>query len=272
MIKKFKQTIGHEKQKQYFAQVIKNRSLAHAYALVGPSQIGKTTFARDLSEILGAHGVLDLFLHEEAFTIEKARQLQQGLRLKSTSGGYKVAVIAKTEIMTEAAANALLKVLEEPPDHSVIFVITTNFYQLLPTIASRTQKISFQPLSDPEMSQGLVEFNLSSKEGLEILELANGRLGFARELASDAEFLEFYRQAEKSYQVLTQGRLRDGLVASQDLAKLEGEQVNRFLSFAMEKWFVGGQDPEVGRKLSQAYQDLRANLNTKLVLDNLFIV
>jgi len=150
-------------------------------------------------------------------------------------------------------------------------LITRNFHGLIPTISSRVQRVNFQPLSQAEMSEGLQEFNLSSKQGLEILDLAHGRLGFARELAGSQELLEFYRLANVQYETLEKGKAEERLLISQDLSSLEIEQIRQFLVFSMGKWFMSEGSSVLGAKLNQAYQDLDRNLNTKLVLDNLFL-
>ena len=117
--------------------------LAHAYALVGSEHEALTAFALDFARVLGADPILDVFVLEsgEAISVEQARTAAARLAMTPV-GKYKVAVIS-SDLLTEQAANAFLKLLEEPPAKSLIFLTAVNFYNLLPTVASRVQKIMF---------------------------------------------------------------------------------------------------------------------------------
>ncbi|MBI4050358.1 MAG: hypothetical protein HY396_00055 [Candidatus Doudnabacteria bacterium] len=268
----FPNIIGHEKQKKFFLQAAKSGKLAHAYALVGEENIGKATFALDLAKALGADPVFDVFLvdSEQGLEIAEARSLQSRLSL-TPAGRRKAAVISYAERMTLSAANSLLKTLEDPPAHSLLFLTTSNFYGFLPTIMSRIQKVNFTRLSDAEMKEVLKDCELSKERLTQILLLSAGRPGLAKRLAEDEELLKFYDVAKKQYDILEAGKLADRLKTAQELAELEIIEIQNFLKIAMQMWIETAKAKDLGRKLLTAWQDLQYNLNTRLVLDNLFL-
>ncbi|TSA45398.1 AAA family ATPase [bacterium] len=269
----FTKTIGHEKQKEYFRQAIKHNRLAHAYAFVGPEHVGKTLFATELAGMLGGDAVLDFYACDdtEGLTIEKARELQSRLNLSSASGGKKVAVISDAEKMTTEAANSLLKFLEEPPANSMIILVTSNFYGLMPTIASRVQKINFPLNTDGEVQKSIAPLALPEQNAREIILLAMGRVGLALRLGAGAEELEFYKRSAQIYVLAQSGSNVERLKAAQEVAEWEPPRQNDFLKFCMRLWSKNPESAGLGKKLLQSYHDLEYNLNHKLVIDNLFI-
>lgn len=271
----FLKTISHEKQKTLFRQIIENGRLSHAYVFVGPENIGKTTFALDLAQALGADPVLDMvFLdNENGLQIEEARLLQSRLSLTPV-GHLKVAIITPAEKMTLEAGNCLLKTLEEPPAKSLLILITSNFYALLPTVASRVQRINFGPAPTREgLETALQDFDLLEQKKEEIMNFAAGRIGLAKNLASQPDLLKFYREAQSYYELCEKGSLLQRLQAAEKLAALEKKEIETFLRFAMRQWVQGADLLRfpLGEKLQAAWQDLQYHLNLKLLLDNLFL-
>lgn len=259
----FTTTIGHEKQKRLFLRARETGRLAHAYAFAGEEGVGKTTFALECAAIMGAHPILDLIVidSENPISVEETRNLRSRLSL-SPAGKCKAAII-KADMLTEEAASSILKVLEEPPKKAFIFLITANFYSLLPTIASRVQKVMFARLADEEIR--------GSFPDEEIIRLSAGRMGFARRLASDQEFLVFVRTFDSHYQILEQGKLVERLQTAEKIAALETPQIKFFLNHSMRRMSVKGAMPELARKLYTALSDLDFNVNVKLAVDNLFL-
>jgi len=269
----FHKTIGHEKQKEIFRNLAKNQNLAHAYVLAGPENIGKTTFVLDLAEGIGVNPILDLFVFdsENGLSIEEARTLQVRLTRTAVASPCKVAVVTYAEKMTSEAASALLKILEEPPRDSIIFLTTPNFYSLLPTVASRLQRINFGLLSRAEVAEGLKEFNLEPQRLSEIIDFSGGRVGLGRRMASSEEMYNFMKMAADCYQTLEGGTLVFRLKTADKLASMDVLDIEKFLGFAMRKWVGGEGKLQLAEKLQQTYSDLRFNLNPKLLMTNLFI-
>ena len=164
----FHEIRGHEKNIRILARVIKTRRLPHAYLFAGIGGIGKRLTALALSKVLLCSSPdpehcgscadciqVDHHNHPDFLTLEpknnsipidSIRYLRQQLSWKSYRGKYKICIIDDAEKMTTQAQNALLKTLEEPPPHSLIILITPQPYRLLPTIASRCQRLNFEPL------------------------------------------------------------------------------------------------------------------------------
>ncbi|MDP1574385.1 MAG: hypothetical protein Q8L78_05590 [Coxiellaceae bacterium] len=128
--------------------------LSHAYLLSGIAGLGKTNFAIEFASFLlsdrplNTHPDFILIQPEEksrAIKIDQIRELSDKLSRTSHAGGYQVVIISPADSMPIAAANALLKTLEEPQGNVVIFLIDNQAHVLPKTVASRCQKIFFHP-------------------------------------------------------------------------------------------------------------------------------
>lgn len=101
--------------------------------------------------------------------------IQQKLNIMSSQGGYKVMIIWLPEMMNIAAANKLLKILEEPPQKTVFILVSDEPEKLLTTIQSRTQRIDFPPLSESDIRDALMERNaISADDAREIAHISEG--------------------------------------------------------------------------------------------------
>src|SRR3989338_1175719 len=206
--------IGHVKQKKYFANLIKNGSLSHAYLLSGPEMIGKKLFALNLYQILnGRESENDPDFRlitpkiEEGETklyIEDIRDIKKFLSFKVYNGPYKVVVIDDAHRLTTEASNALLKTLEEPSPFSVLFLVTHMPKSLPGTILSRCEEVAFLPARAEEVVEFLKDIrqrrtslwpeklNKSDEEFL--IKISFGRLGFIERLLQGDE-LDFAKKA-----------------------------------------------------------------------------
>ncbi len=151
-------------------------TLSHAYLLAGPEGLAKTEFARELGVALvapcegcgacpecararrGMHPDLHLLEREgDVIRVEQIEPVVADLSLKPFSASRRVWVIPEVEYLHPAAANKLLKSIEEPPSFVVFILVTDRLERVLPTIVSRCQVVEFRPLSDTEVSAYLVE-------------------------------------------------------------------------------------------------------------------
>ena len=116
---------------------------------------------KDVAQALSSGKQIDLSMSDRAkkseITIDDIRDGIQFLGLTSANQNWRVLVIDPADEMNENAANALLKLLEEPPAHSVIFLISHNLGKLLPTIRSRCRQITLQPLSTAQIKSYIAE-------------------------------------------------------------------------------------------------------------------
>lgn len=203
--------IGHETIRAMLTRAIAHERLAHAIIFSGPAHVGKTTVAEWLSRAVlcerptqtrfpcdrcGActsclHGthpdVIMAGIPAEAkeISVEVVRGLRSSLERSAFMQGYQVAVIRDADAMTVEAANSLLKILEEPRGKTLIVLLATNAYRLLPTIRSRAVTIRFAPVPEATIASACRAWGASAEDAATIVALAGGKVGLARQLVED---------------------------------------------------------------------------------------
>ncbi|MEO6971366.1 MAG: DNA polymerase III subunit gamma/tau [Chthoniobacterales bacterium] len=158
----FDDLVGQTHVTRTLKNAVEQNRLAHAYLFVGPRGIGKTSIARILAKALNCiHGTtitpcgecdsckeitggnsLDVLEIDGASNngVEQVRELRDNVRYAPTKGKYKIYIIDEVHMLTSQAFNALLKTLEEPPEHVKFIFATTEPQKVLPTILSRCQR------------------------------------------------------------------------------------------------------------------------------------
>lgn len=199
--------VGHEWAVELLQRAVATGQLSHAYLLTGPPQVGKTTLARACAQALlctaedppcgqctacrkvqqSTHPDLHIIVPQRAnLLIDQVRELQRQAALSPVEARYKVFILRQIERATAPAANALLKTLEEPPPHVVLFLTLTQGEQTLPTVASRCQQLTLRPLPVAQVAQALQERWQVPPERAELLaRLSQGRLGWAVTMLRD---------------------------------------------------------------------------------------
>lgn len=141
----------------FFKKAKESGSLAHGYLFWGPEDKEKMEVALWLGKILeiGDFDILRIVTGEEKkeISINQIRAAKRHLNLSPFSGLYKLAIINEAEKMNSEAANALLKILEEPHRNTILILITCEPESLPKTIISRLQEIRFQPISLNQVSK-----------------------------------------------------------------------------------------------------------------------
>ena len=151
--KKFSEIIGQNHISQALSNAIKLDRVAHAFIFSGPRGVGKTSTARilaqELNNIKDLSDSIDIIEMDAASNrgIDEIRNLRESVQYAPTSGKYKIYIIDEAHMLTKEAFNALLKTLEEPPDHVIFILATTELYKMPETIISRTQRYDFRRLT-----------------------------------------------------------------------------------------------------------------------------
>jgi DNA polymerase-3 subunit delta' len=152
-----------------------------------------------------------------------ARKMIQTLSLMSFEGGYKIMLIWAPEYLHPSAANALLKIIEEPPAKTIFLLVTSQADQLLTTILSRTQKILVRAFTDEEVSSHLVETGkCEAKAAAQIAMLADGNLREAYLLIDQVED-QTVRQLRDWFRLCATKNLKELFLLSEDFHKADKE-------------------------------------------------
>ena len=221
--------LGHEHTERELRRLAEGGRLPHALLLTGPRGIGKATLAFRLTRFLLAQpadradsglvvdpasnafrrvasgGHADLLTVERAYDprrrrlrsdiiVEDVREISGFMRLTAAEEGWRVVIVDGAEEMNRNAANALLKILEEPPHRALLLLISHSPGQLLPTIRSRCRRCPLAALPQPLVVELLERYRtgLESSEAEALARLAGGSIGRAIELG-DAGGLALYR-------------------------------------------------------------------------------
>jgi DNA polymerase-3 subunit delta' len=150
-------------------------------------------------------GPADLLVVERAYdprrrrlrgeiVVEETREIASFLRLTPAEGGWRVVIVDGADAMNRSAANALLKILEEPPRQALLLLVAHNPGRLLPTIRSRCRRVAIPPLLPSVVSQLLASYqpDLAQAQSAALVSLADGSIGRALELA-EAGGVELYQ-------------------------------------------------------------------------------
>nr|WP_294936750.1 DNA polymerase III subunit gamma/tau [uncultured Flavobacterium sp.] len=163
----FKDVVGQQAITNTLLNAIENNHLASALLFTGPRGVGKTTCARILARKINQEGYDDPY-EDFAFnvfeldaasnnSVDDIRNLIDQVRIPPQTGKYKVYIIDEVHMLSQAAFNAFLKTLEEPPRHAIFILATTEKHKIIPTILSRCQIFDFKRITVKDAKEHLAE-------------------------------------------------------------------------------------------------------------------
>jgi DNA polymerase-3 subunit gamma/tau len=271
----FDDVLGQDHVVQTLKNAIQQRRLAHAYLFVGPRGTGKTSTARILAKAMNcvqgptptpcgvcdscreiALGIsLDVLEIDGASnnSVDQVRELRDNVRFAPVRGRYKVYIIDEVHMLTQQAFNALLKTLEEPPQHVVFVFATTEPHKVLPTILSRCQRFDLHRIPPRIIAEHLnyiakqEGIALSAAAGNAIATAADGGLRDAESMLD--QLVAFCGTSIDEQQVLEVF----GLTAEQVVLDLSQAIITRESTKALH--LIHGQQ-EAGKDLSKLLADL----------------
>lgn len=153
----FKDVVGQQAITNTLLNAIERNHLAQALLFTGPRGVGKTTCARILAKMINSDGneqededfAFNIFELDAASnnSVDDIRNLTDQVRIPPQVGKYKVYIIDEVHMLSQAAFNAFLKTLEEPPKHCIFILATTEKHKIIPTILSRCQIFDFKRIT-----------------------------------------------------------------------------------------------------------------------------
>ncbi|WP_119458695.1 DNA polymerase III subunit delta' [Rhodospirillaceae bacterium SYSU D60014] len=265
--------LGQEPAETALLQVWRSERMPHAWLLTGPRGIGKATLAYRFARLVladgglfGAGGDLQLDPQDPVFrrvasgghpdlltaersiddkgrlrtriTVEDVRKIGSFLRLTPAEGGWRVVIVDCADEMNPSAANALLKILEEPPKNALLLLVSHAPGGLLPTIRSRCRRLPLRPLPDPTVVELLGRYrpDLADQDRTVLAGLAEGSIGRAVDLAAEGG-IDLYREVAGLLLSLPnlEGTRLHGL--GDRFAKQGGETAFRTATDLLGRWF-----------------------------------
>ena len=211
----FSEIVGHEQIKEHMQAAIRDKKPFHAYLFQGEEGVGKEALARTFAAGLQCQSesadkpckecvscrqmesgnqpdVIWVTREKASLGVDEIReQLCNTMDIKPFSSPYKIYLVPEAEKMIEAAQNALLKTIEEPPEYGIVILMTSNISALLPTIQSRCLTMEFRPLSTAVVESYVKEHcQVPDYQARASAAFAQGNLGKAMRYAKSEDFIE----------------------------------------------------------------------------------
>ena len=211
--------VGQSDAVQLISEQIKNSNLSHAYLFSGPRGVGKTSLARIIATTIGCDPVFDITEIDAAShnKVDDVRELNDSVNFIASSPGKKrVFILDEVHMLSNAASNAFLKTLEEPPEHVIFILATTEPERVIETIRSRTTQIAFKRIKNADVITSLEKISKAEKIKLskDVLEyIANQSDGSLRDAINlfEQTFSTFGNKAtmEQLYSILGKVTITD---------------------------------------------------------------
>jgi DNA polymerase-3 subunit delta' len=263
--------VGHEDAVGLLSKSLEKGMLSHAYLFVGPPQVGKTTLAISLAQAVncleapserpcgecnqchriavGQHPdvqTIVLTANQDGSAIrreigiDQVRDVQHSAILKPYDARYRVFIFQEAASLSSEASNALLKLMEEPPESVLFLLLTTNGGAIFPTIISRCQWIGLNNLAIESIAQELQQsLGTPAKEAFDLARLSKGRIGWALEAAREPQIVEDYAAELERVASLLDETLEERFAYAEGMAVLYASNRNKAmdqLKIAVSWW------------------------------------
>ena len=265
--KTFDDVYGQQIVVQTLKNVIKNNKLTHAYLFVGPRGTGKTSIAKIFAKTINclhpedglscekcdicisnnSNENVDIIEMDAASNngVDEIREIRNHITLLPTVSKYKIYIIDEVHMLTTGAFNALLKTLEEPPEHIIFILATTEPHKIPLTIMSRCQSFEFKPIPVATIKERLKyicaqeNINIDDKSLNLIAEESNGGL---RDAVSMLDQLNAYADGNIKYEdvLLLNGRINDDEI-EKFMTKMVNDDLNSVFT-KIESWQEEGKN------------------------------
>ena len=276
----------NKRAQETLAAFVNGGRFPHALLLEGPEGSGRRTFAREIAAALfcrgehkpcGSCGQCRKVLERNhpdveyyggdgsrrSFHIDTIRQLRQNAWLLPGEAPCRVCVLCGAENMTDQAQNALLKILEEPPEHTVFILTAENRAMLLPTILSRVQTIRLEPLTPAEILPVLRERCPDQPgEKLEWAAETADTIGQALALLADESLQKHAQLAQRMLELLCNGSEYDLLTAVEPVSRKREDllevctQLRQLLTAELTRAASGGESRFSTRRITRMLEAL----------------
>lgn len=282
--------LGHERQIQYLEKVLKSGRLAHAYLFHGPENVGKFSVAKYFIEKLPCPHPIILDIENTLVSkkdkrkdipIDDIRELKRMFSLKAPEGEWRIAIINEAEKLNAAAADAFLKLLEEPGEKTLFLLVTAALDLIPQTISSRNQQIRFSEVPEKDISEFLAKKGVSGETQKEILFLSAGRPGIAVRMLEDRSYLDAQKKLLRAvHDILRSKESPQAFILSEKTAADEEKRkkvVEYMMRIARAGFLKTGADGSASRM--QAMHNIiriaeimdTTNVNPRLAMDAIFM-
>lgn len=297
--------IGHQRNIRYLKRVLELGTLAHAYLLHGPAGVGKRTAALEFVKALlcpeqsmpalgGCRQCEDcrrvealthpdlLFLafdrplvpeeNKREIGIRSIHELRRLLGLAAWRGGWRAVIVDDAETLSRDAQSALLKLIEEPGERVIFFLITASPGRLLPTVHSRSVPLGFALVGDEDITPLLAR--APAVERTLFQSLGHGRPGLIARFLADRKFFESMRARDREFSKLLRADLPEQFAFAEGESRSDSaERLQSFFTFLLERLYRELVSAAVPSLLSaDSSRALKLAAFVSLLLEKLFLL
>ena len=258
-----KEMVGQDEAVALISSQISEDKIGHAYLFSGPKGVGKTSLARIIAKELGCDPVFDISEIDAAShnKVDDIRDMNESVNFIATSPGKKrIFILDEVHMLSNAASNAFLKTLEEPPEHVIFILATTEPDRVIETIRSRTTQVVFKKIPDNEIIKVLEK--ISKKEKIKI----NKEILQTIAIYSDGSLrdaINLFEQANNTFGGDTTvenifslvGKL--GSLEIQEIVdSIEYQDTSKILKVIKEAYSKGLQPSDIANSISEFFRNL----------------